>query len=102
MEARVQRVPLIVVQPEVAAPRRREIREAAADRAFALGVRIGVSEIDLAPFRDLRRANGRLSPVQPRARDGQSELVLLVALAAQRNEAEPLRDGVIEQRAAHR
>ncbi len=50
IESRVKRVPLIVIQQKVAAIRRRKIRQTATYRACSLGVRIGISEIDLSPM----------------------------------------------------
>src|SRR5580700_10809954 len=69
VESGVQSVPLIVIQQEVAIPRG-EIRQPSADRAFTLGMRVSISEINLAPMRNPRRTKSEFPPVQSRTVDG--------------------------------
>ena len=55
VEIRVQRVALIVIEKEVAAIARREVRQPTSDGAFSLRMLVRVSEIELPTLKELRR-----------------------------------------------
>src|ERR1039457_6586463 len=73
VEPRVKRMPLIVVQQEIAAVWRREIGKAAADRSQAFAMRISVRQVNPPSLSNPRRAHRYLPSVESCAVDGQRE-----------------------------
>src|SRR5579862_9680709 len=67
----MQRVALIVVEQEIATPRRREIGQASGYGAGPLGMRVGITHINLTATKELRRSDAHFPTIKASARDGQ-------------------------------
>src|SRR5450432_878816 len=73
VEPGMQRMPLVVVQLEGTAVRRREIGQATSYCPRTKCLRIGIGKVNLSPVKELRRTNTHFPAVQARMVDGQRE-----------------------------